>query len=311
MRPISTSHLQPAPSGDRPGDSSTFMTSSGRGSSTRPIRPPVTLPIAVLFAIVGTASCAAASPANPTGNAAPPSTASPSAGPPFAIGPGGMAGGTSVQLTDTVSTLQVSGSAEIDVDVDRAQVSFAVETESETADEASRQNAERMESVLEALRDTGVQGLEVETRGYSLRPRYRRPDNTGTREIAGYTASNTVVATMDDPSRAGTLIDAGIGAGANRVASLTFLASDTEDARLEALRRAVNRARREAEAIAGALGMSLGEPLEVSGGADRPSPPGPLRMEMALQASPTPVEPGSQTVSASVTIRYALRDGEP
>lgn len=272
---------------------------------------PFAVPVAVLVGIFGTASCAAAWPTGPAGSPVPTSPPEASAGSPAPTGSTRVAEGLAVQLADTLSTVQVSGSAQVEVEADQARVSFAVETEAETAEEASRENASRMESVLAALRETELPGLEIETRGYSLQPRYRRPDATGTREIDGFTASNTVVATMDEPSSAGTLIDAGVGAGANRIASLAFLASETEEARLQALRRAVARARSEAEAIAGALGRSLGEPLEVSGGAQQPSPPGPLRMEMALQDASTPVEPGTQTVSASVTIRFVLLEGEP
>ena len=213
---------------------------------------------------------------------------------------------------DTLSTIQVSGSAEVEVETDQARVTFAVETEAETAREASRENAERMDEVLAAFRDTDLPGLEIETRGYSLQPRYRRPDATGTREIDGFTARNLIEVTIDEPTSAGALIDAGIGAGANRVASLGFMASDTDEARLQALRNAVGNAREEAEAIAEALGMRLGRPLEVTGGADRTPAPMAVRMEAAaFQDVSTPVEPGSQTVSASVTIRYALRGDAP
>lgn len=212
---------------------------------------------------------------------------------------------------DTVSTVQVSGTAEVEVDPDRARVLFSVETEAETAEGASSRNAERMDAVLSALRQTEMPGLQLETRGYSLQPRYRRPDSDDAPEIDGFRASNMVEATISAPDSVGALVDAAIEAGANQVASLSFLASDTEEARLQALRQAVERARTEAEAIAGALGMSLGRALEVTGGAD--SPPGPVAVRMealgSFQSSPTPVEPGSQTVSASVTVRYALRPG--
>lgn len=210
---------------------------------------------------------------------------------------------------DTLSTLQVSGSAQVEVEADEAQVTFAVETEAGTAEEASRRNAERMEAVLTALRETAVPGLELDTHGYSLQPRYRRPDATGLREIDGYRATNMVVATVSDVSGVGSLIDAGVGAGANRVASLSFRASDTEAARLQALREAVDRARSEAEAIAGAMGVSLGRVLEVTGGADPITPMPRFRAEAMVQDASTPIEPGSQTVSASVTVRYALQQG--
>lgn len=204
--------------------------------------------------------------------------------------------------------LQVSGTAEVSIPSDRAQVRFAVETEAPTAREASTENAERMERVMTALRGTGLEGLEIETSGYDLQPRYRRPDQTGTRTIDGYRALNHVEVTVDDVSGVGRLIDAAIGAGANRVAGLTFSARDTGPARQEAVRTAVLRAREEAEAMASALGARLGEPLEVQGGAQLPGPrPMPYRMEMAQAADmETPVEPGEHTVYANVTIRYRL-----
>ena len=208
---------------------------------------------------------------------------------------------------DTLSTLEVSGSADVRVPADRARVTFAVETEAETARAASGENARRMEAAMAALRDAGVDGLEIETRGYQLQPRYRRPDPGGTREIEGYRARNLIEVTVPDVEAVGRVIDAAVGAGANRVASLTFEAADTEEARLRALEEAVGRARRQAEAVAGAMGVRLGRALQVQTGSNLPGPVTRFRAEaMAAQTPQTPVEPGEQTVSATVTIRYEL-----
>ncbi len=213
---------------------------------------------------------------------------------------------------DTAGVLQVSGTGEVRVDPDRTRVSFAVETEASTAREASAENARRMEAVHRALRELDAPELTIETFGYRLSPRYGRPDpqGGGARRIEGYRATNHVRVTVDDVDAVGRIVDAGIGAGANRVADLSFEVSDTEEARLEALRRAVGKARAEAEAIADALGVELGPPLEVNGGAETPGPVSRFRAEtmqaMAAPAPDTPVEAGQQTVSASVTIRYRL-----
>lgn len=209
---------------------------------------------------------------------------------------------------DSVSVLEVSGSAEVRVPADRARITFAVETEDSTAGGAAAENARRMEAAIAALRDAGVEGLEIETRGYALQPRYRRPDGPGSREIDGYRARNLVVVTVPEVDAVGRLIDTAVGGGANRVTSLAFEAADTEPARLEALRRAVERARREAEAVAGALGVELGPALEVRTEARSARPQVRFRAEAAFQAPApdTPVEPGEQTVEATVTIRYRL-----
>lgn len=227
----------------------------------------------------------------------------------YEVGPEHLAALTAARDSQP-STLQVSGSAEVSVPVDRARVDFAVETESASAREAASRNADRMEAVIRALRQAGVAGLSVQTHGYRLNPRYGSPDagRPRDREIVGYTAVNHIRATVDDPSAVGTLIDAAVGAGANRVASLTFEASDPSEAKLEALREAVRQARAEAEAIAGAMGVRLGRPLSVSGGAPV-SPPRPMAEMAMAEMARTPVEPGDQTVSANVTITYALVTG--
>lgn len=210
---------------------------------------------------------------------------------------------------DSLSILEVSGSAEVRVPADRARITFAVETEDNTARGASNENARRMESAMAALRGAGVEGLELETRGYQLQPRYSRPDDRGRSEIDGYRARNLIEVRIPDVSAVGRLIDAAVGAGANRIASLAFEASDTEEARIRALEDAVGKARRQAEAVAGAMGLALGRALHVQTGSSFPEPPVRFRAEaMAAQATDTPIEPGEQTVSANVTIRYTLED---
>ena len=205
--------------------------------------------------------------------------------------------------------IRVEGSASVDVAPDRASVAFAVETREEDAAGASGGNADRMDAVLRALRGAGIEGLELETFGYSLRPEYSTDNQRRTREVVAYIAVNNVRATISDVNGVGRVIDTAIGAGANRVAGISFFASDTEAARNEAMALAVRDARAEARVIAEALGYELGPPLEVNGGSQRPVPlpmdTGLAMMERA-QAAPTPVEAGDQTVTANVSIRFAL-----
>jgi uncharacterized protein len=212
---------------------------------------------------------------------------------------------------ESETTLHVSGSAEVEVAPDRARIAFAVETEAETAREAGEENARLMDRAIQALRDTGVEGLRIESSGYQLQPRYRTVTEERLRQIAGYTARNTLQVIVDDVEAVGRLVDAGLAAGANRVAGLRFEIRDPDPHRSEALRRAIERAREEARVMATALGMELGLPKEVRGGAERPSPPPmfampAVRMEVMADAPTTPLEAGLQTVSASVSITYRL-----
>jgi uncharacterized protein YggE len=207
--------------------------------------------------------------------------------------------------------IQVSGQAAVSVPADLARIRLSVETEAPSAGEAARENARRMEAVVEALRGMDVMGLDLETFGYSLRPEYEMARaGSGTREITGYRAQNNIMVTVPDISAAGRVLDRAVEAGANRVAGLSFEASDTRGARLQALQDAVARAREEAQAIAEAMGVELGAALEVHGGANTPTPPMNARLFSAAAAeSTTPVEAGDQTVNASVSIKYRISGG--
>jgi uncharacterized protein YggE len=209
--------------------------------------------------------------------------------------------------------LMVMGTGEARIPSDRARLDFMVETQARTAAAASTQNAERMQQVVAALRSAGGQTVTIETGGYELQPVYRQVprDESGIPVIEAYRAINHVRVRADDVTRVGALLDAGIGAGANRIAGLSFEAKDPQPARMEALRQAVERARGEAQTVATAMGVTLGQPLEVNISADYMYPPPAPRMyrDMAMeavQAAPTPVEPGEQIVRATVTIRYRL-----
>ena len=213
-----------------------------------------------------------------------------------------------LQSQEASAFIEVSGAASISVPTDRAQVSFAMETRAETAEEAAMVNADAMDQVLAALRRGNLPGLELETFGYSLQPQYAT-DPARVRTVVAYVANNNVGATVTDVDVVGRLIDLAIRAGANRVASITFSATDTAPARAQALAEAVGNARAEADVIASSLGYRLGAPLEIRGGAQRPTPR-PMAFSGAsvrsMQAAPTPIEAGDQMVNANVTIRFAL-----
>lgn len=211
--------------------------------------------------------------------------------------------------------LILTGTAEVEAEPDRARIVFAVETEGETAAEAGEANADLMTAVSAAIRTAAgtTPGFRLETSGYSLTPQYGPYREGRNAEIIGYIARNSIRVRIDAVDQSGALIDAALGAGANRVAGLGFEISDPEPFRHEAVRQAITKARAEAEIMAAALGVQLGQPIEVQGGADFYAPPQPymaargdMMMMEAAAAAPTPIESGMQTVTARVTIRYRL-----
>ena len=210
---------------------------------------------------------------------------------------------------DTPRTVQVSATAEVQRAPDRAVIHLAVETVADDAGAATRENAERMDAVLRAVAGLGIERSAIQTQRLDLQPRYDRRRDAVEPEIVGYQATNLVRVRVDEVGRVGEVVDAAVAAGANRVAGIGFELADPEAAYHEALQRAIAKAAREAEVIAGELGETLGPALSVSTGGG-PSPVfqmGDVQMRaVAEQAMAPPVETGELDVRASVRITYRL-----
>lgn len=311
-RPRSPAHYVESPSTSGVADPASAP-STDRGTSRRllPVLPLVGLALLLGCASGGVAQDASADVDTTARIVLPESAADPMIDPAWE----GLRVVTAPQDEEEESVLTVTGQAEVEAAPDRARIQLAVETEGESAAEAGDLNAALMTQVMSAMRSAGedADGFRLETFGYSLSPRYGAVRADRSREIVGYTARNTLEVTVDEVDRVGGLIDAALGAGSNRVSSLTFEVQDPEPYRHEAMREAIRSARAEAEVMAAALGMELGTPVEVQGGANVP-PPRPLRafadaVEMSAAQAPTPVEAGMQSISANVTIRFRLEPG--
>ncbi len=203
-------------------------------------------------------------------------------------------------------TVTVAALGRVTREPDRAVLNLAVESFAATAREAAAANASKMEALVAALRRLGLSEDQVETESYFLNPEHDRRGEPGEPRIVGYRAVNTVRVTVDDIARVGEVIDAAIAAGADRVNGLSFQLRDPEEARRDALRDAISKARTEAETVAGAVDRSLGPVLSVmTGGFERPVV---MARGMAADAlaAPTPIEPGTLDVVASVTVVFRL-----
>ena len=109
----------------------------------------------------------------------------------------------------------------------------------------------------------------------------------------------------------GRIIDTGLGAGANNINSLQYDLTDRKPAEADALGDAVADARRQAEVMATAAGGRLGDLIDLGTQAPqyRPFAADVVLSDGGTQSAPTPVSPGTVTVSASVTARWRFVPG--
>ncbi|WP_028920628.1 SIMPL domain-containing protein [Pseudoxanthomonas suwonensis] len=202
--------------------------------------------------------------------------------------------------------LSVSAQAEASRAPDIATVSAGVVTQAADGNTAMRQNAEQMNRVLAAIRAAGVADKDVQTSGINLHPQYRYEENQPPR-ITGYQASNTVNVKLRDVAKMGKVLDALVASGANQINGPSFGIDDPEplydQARVEALRRARDRA----ETYAKALDLRVRRIVSISeGGAAMPVPMPRMAMMKADAYESTPVAAGESSVSVNLDVVFEL-----
>jgi uncharacterized protein len=195
-------------------------------------------------------------------------------------------------------TITVTGTGAVVSVPDQAELSFGVESQAASAKGAVAANAAEMRRLIDALKGAGAK--DVTTQTVSVSPRYKEG---AALEIAGYSASNAVTVTIA-VSRAGALIDAGAAAGANQIYGPTMSSTDADRLYRGALKAAFEDARAHAGALAAVAGASVGRVVSVVEGGNAPSPV--FAAKAAADAASTPIEPGPQRTTASVTVTFAL-----
>ncbi|MEZ5934230.1 MAG: SIMPL domain-containing protein [Alphaproteobacteria bacterium] len=198
--------------------------------------------------------------------------------------------------------ITVTGSAEAQAVPDMATLSIGVETEAETPGKALADNAERMTAVMSRLKDVGIEDRDLQTSRLGIWPVFAERQQP--QKPVGYHASNQLTVTIRAIDRLGAVLDQAVAEGANSVNGPTFGITNPDPLLAAARDAAVRDAIAKAERFAAAADVRLGKVLsldEVGGG------PVLLRqMRAEAMAASTPIAPGETTISASVTMTFAI-----
>ena len=197
------------------------------------------------------------------------------------------------------TAIVTTGTGSVTAQPDTAVLQVAVVSTGESAEAVRADAAERTDALLDALRDAGVAEDAITTAGFSLTATYDYSD--GEREATGYRAVHSVrVETA--PDSAGTVLDTAVGSAGVEVYGVEFTLSDAvrEELRAEAVGDAVAAARADADAAAGASGLTVTGVEQISVGSG-PSYNGRFA---EMDAAGTQFQPGTVSVTVTVTVTY-------
>jgi uncharacterized protein len=110
---------------------------------------------------------------------------------------------------------------------------------------------------------------------------------------------------VHEVAKAGSVVDAAVAAGANQVSGPMLRVADSHAQYQAAVEVALDDARARAEAIAAKAGVKLGAPVAIieSGGGGSPVP---VYDRLAAGAAEMPIEPGTQEISATLTVTFSI-----
>ena len=206
-------------------------------------------------------------------------------------------------------TVSVSGSGTAYLVPDIAYIYVGVHTEKLTASEAVAENTSQTQSMIKALTDFGIDPKDIRTTNFSIWPTDKYDPLTGapTGEKV-YSVDNTVYVTIRDIKKLGDLLDTVVSAGANTVNSIQFDVADKEAALKQARADAVKNAAKQAQELADAAGVKLGDIQSIGFYDSQPYPVFDGKGGgSAVAEAAVPVQPGQLTFTVTVNVTYELK----
>jgi len=160
------------------------------------------------------------------------------------------------EVTDVTSenSITVSGQGIVYAKPDVGYVNVGVEIQRLTAKEASEENAKIMNQIVSALLKLGVKEDDLTTLDYSIQPVYNYPEKEAP-VLVGYMVRNNLSIKITKKLANGDLdtgflsevLDAATSNGANVISGLSFDISNKDELKLEAIKLAMEDAKKKAE----------------------------------------------------------------
>lgn len=215
------------------------------------------------------------------------------------------------------NTTSVTGTATASVSPDLVIIQLGADTQAKTAQEAMSENAQAMNATITAIQNLGIASNETGTNGFTIDPVYNQtgpypPYNEYKNELVGYKVSNTLLIKTTKMSLAGKILDVAVGAGANRVDSVSFSLSPAKQQSVQngLIAQAVLDAQSKAEKALAPLGQKIiGVKMVNLSSVNLPSPV-PVYGVAAMNAAPmmaqTPIVTSNQDITTTVDVIFLI-----
>jgi uncharacterized protein YggE len=204
-------------------------------------------------------------------------------------------------------TISVTGTGTANLAPDIVLITLGVQTQGPDIAEAVQENNRRAGEAMAAIREAGVADGDMSTANFSVSTQQQYDDQGNPTDQVSYWVDNSVNVTLRDLSKLGDLLQSALSHGANSVQSVTYSVEDPTEALDSARVQALEDARSQADQLAGAAGVELGQVITVG-------EPGvvayPVEYAPAFGkggGGGVPTSPGTLEFTVQLSVVYAIR----
>jgi len=206
-------------------------------------------------------------------------------------------------------TFTISGEGKVSGQPTLAQVGVGLYSEGTDVATVQTTNATKLNAVIDAMKQMGIASDDLQTSNYNIQPKYQYTD--GNQTVVGYTVSQSVNIKVRDLTKVGAIVSKAGQLGANQVNGVTFTIDDPSELQQQARAKAIDDARKKADELAKAMGVTIVRITTFSESSNTPTPPPIYAYRDAVGAAPAPVAPdiqsGSLDVMSNVSVTFEIR----
>ncbi len=187
-----------------------------------------------------------------------------------------------------------------------AEIRIGVITEGQDLKILQKDNAEKMNKIINFLKEVGIDEKDIKTENYSVSPKYdyyKYPY-----KIVGYKISQDLKVKIRDLNKIGEILSQVVNYGANNISGPNFTVDEPEIYLEKAREKAIKNAKEKAEKIARSNGFRLGKIITIFESTPYDFYPTMLKEAGGAETVPiTQIEPGSQEIKVQVNITYEIK----
>jgi uncharacterized protein YggE len=218
-------------------------------------------------------------------------------------GSGVSAGGQNAEM----AVITVTGSGQVYVVPDMGYIDIGVRSRGATVIEAMEINSEQANEILTALVEQGVEEDDIQTSNFNV---YQQTDYDyqGNPTSTYYSVENTVNITVRQLENLGNVLDAAARSGANNIYGVNFDVQDKSEAQSTARKLAIQSAQAQAQELAQAAGVELGDLISIISSSISTTPfYGYGIGGGGGMAESVPISSGQMPINAQVEMTFAIQ----